>query len=369
VLGVATIVGLCAVPLALKVRFDRRLMSHPEAMPPVRVEAEVERRFGERDRAVIALVEETDPERALSATDAWLTRAEGWRKAGLLRSYQSISALVPSHATQAARAARLAALDPPRIARDLAAALSAVGFARAPFLPFLRQLEAPPPSIDLAAAQKGELDFLVRSHVLDSGRTVATYLYPAEGREDEALATLAAAALPGTLTGKPVLERALRDIAERDTLRVSLAAAAGVAILLAVFYRRWRMVAAVLGPLALAWLLFAAGLALLSIPLNLFNLLAVPLVIGYGIDDHVYLLHRHLADPQRSPARTLATTGRAIVLTSLSTIAGFLPLGAARFPGLRLLGISGALAVGLCLLSAFAVLPSLLALVWPEPHS
>src|SRR6185369_12539379 len=42
---------------------------------------------------------------------------------------------------------------------------------------------------------------------------------------------------------------------------------------------------------------FGAALAVLDIPLNLFNLLAVPLVIGYGIDDHVFLVHRYEEDP------------------------------------------------------------------------
>jgi predicted RND superfamily exporter protein len=363
VVALAGALALVAAPVALGVRFDRRLMAHPESMPPVRVESEVERRFGERDRAVIALVESEDPDAALASSDAWLAQAEALRQAGLLRSYQSISALLPSARTQAERRRKLAALDPPRLARQLRAALDEAGFDTDAFASFLAQLERPPPPLALADAREGELDFLVRSHVLDGGRRVATYLYPEPAREEEALARLGGAGLPGTLTGKPVLERALKQIAERDTLRVTAAATLLVALLLALYYRRARPFVAVMGPLALAWVLFGAGLALLRIPLNLFNLLAVPLVIGYGIDDHVYLVHRAERDPAAGPAALLATTGRAIVLTSLSTIAGFLPLAWARFPGLRLLGVSGALAVALCLVSALGVLPALLVLL------
>jgi len=117
------------------------------------------------------------------------------------------------------------------------------------------------------------------------------------------------------------------------------------------------------------WIGFGAALALLGLPLNLFNLLSVPLVIGYGIDDHVFLVHRHMAHPEDGPAHTVATTGRGVVLTSLSTIAGFAGLAIARFEGLKLFGLSGALAVAFCLIGAFAVLPALLALFWPRPHS
>ena len=50
---------------------------------------------------------------------------------------------------------------------------------------------------------------------------------------------------------------------------------------------------AVLLPLSLAWTLFGASLVLFGISIHLYNLLAVPLVIGYGIDDHIFLVHRY----------------------------------------------------------------------------
>jgi predicted RND superfamily exporter protein len=103
-------------------------------------------------------------------------------------------------------------------------------------------------------------------------------------------------------------------------------------------------------------------------PLHLYNLLCVPLVIGYGIDDHIFLVHRHEASAPaaRDPVLVLRTTGRAIVLTTLSTMAGFLGLLPAHFVGLRQLGLGGALAVLLCMLAALLVLPALLALFWPR---
>jgi predicted exporter len=353
-------------------------------MPPVRAQNELERRFGGRDRMVIALVEDADPERALERADAWLGEAERLRRAGLLRGYESASSLFPSAAVQAARRARLAAIAPERVARDLRAALEETGFDVAPFEPFLTQLERPPVPIRLD--QAGELDFLVSAHVHDdaSGRRSATFLYLAgdevaprdtrspsaqgSSRGTRALAELrqfAAGRAGGVLTGAPILEEVLRQIVEHDTIKVTVASGLLVALLLALYYRRVRPFVAVMGPLVLAWVLFAAALALFHLPLNLFNLLSVPLVIGYGIDDHVFLVHRHELDPAGGPGRTLSTTGRAIILTSLSTMAGFAGLAAARFDGLRLLGLSGALAVALCLIAAFAVLPALLAVLWP----
>jgi predicted RND superfamily exporter protein len=370
VLLVAALAGVAALPLAARVHFDRRLLAQPPSMPPVRVQAELERRFGERDRAIVVLVENRDRDAALAASDRWLNELERLRREGLLLSYSSISSLFPAPATQRARAERLRAAAGADAAARLEAALSDVGFAREPFAPFLQQLAHGPPPLTLDDPAAGELGFLVRAqvHASATGVTIASYAYAAPGMEARvaaALRTFAASAhVDGTVTGAPVLEGALLALLEGDTLRVTVVSAVAVALLLAVYYRRLRPWLAVMVPLVLAWLLFAAALALGHLPLNLYNLLSVPLVIGYGIDDHVFIVHRFEAEPARGPAHALATTGRAIVLTSLSTMAGFAGLAAARFDGLRLLGLSGALAVAFCLCAAFAVLPALLTLLY-----
>ncbi|HEY2743767.1 MAG TPA: MMPL family transporter, partial [Polyangia bacterium] len=269
---------------------------------------------------------------------------------------------------QAARRAVLERGDAAGGAERLERALAAAGFDPAQFAGFLQQLRegAPPLTLDDPAAR--ELGFLVRAHVHDDarGRSVATYVYPAAGADARVIAALrafAAGPVGGVVTGAPVLEGTLLALLSRDTVRVSAASALAVALLLALYYRRWRPWLAVMLPLTLAWVLFAAALGALDLPLNLYNLLAVPLVIGYGIDDHIFLVHRYEAEPTRGAGHVLSTTGRAIVLTSLSTMAGFAGLAVARFDGLRLLGLSGALAVLLCLLAAFAVLPALMTLL------
>jgi predicted RND superfamily exporter protein len=370
-LAIAALVGIAALPLAARVQFDRRLITfHPDSMPPVRTEAELSRRFGERERMLVALVED-QPERALERADAWAREADRLRAAGRLRGYQSISSLFPSLKTQADRRAHWEALGADRIARELEAALADAGFELDPFRPFLQQLAHAPPPVTLADAQASDLDFLVRNHVHDEPdgtRRVATFFFPAATEVLTARADLRAVAhgpAGGIVTGTPILEEALRKIVVHDTIEVTVVSALGVMLLLAIYYRRLRPWLAVMLPLALAWVLFGEALAAFGLPLNLFNLLSVPLVIGYGIDDHIFLVHRHMADPSGGPGRTLSTTGRAIVLTSLSTVAGFAGLGIARFDGLKLFGISGALAVAFCLLGAFLVLPALLALFWP----
>jgi predicted RND superfamily exporter protein len=368
VLALAALVGVAAVPLALRTRFDRRLLAQPPSMPPVRVQAELEQRFGERERALIVLVEDGDRERALERGDAWLAVIERLRKEGAVRSYSSTASLFPAPSTQARRQARLAEFAGPGAAARLRQALAGAGFATDAFAHFLAQLEAPTPPLTFADPAARELDFLIRAHVHDdpTHRLLALYVYAAPGAQERVAAALRAFAQSdgAIITGAPILEDTLHGILSSDTLRVTVISAGAVALLLALYFRRLRPWLAVMLPLVLAWIGFAAALALAHLPLNLYNLLSVPLVIGYGIDDHIFLVQRWQSEPTIDGARLLATTGRAIVLTSLSTMAGFAGLAVAHFDGLRLLGLSGSLAVLFCLLAAFAVLPALLALLY-----
>lgn len=368
----------CALPWAWHIKFSDRLFAlEPGDMPPALTQAEIARRFGEKQRFLVVLIEDTDAGRALARGDAWQLEAERLRQAGLLRGYEAISTLLPAPSTQAARRKRLQALDLRGGAERLRLALDAAGFDVAPFAASIERLRGAPDNLTpltLLDLARTELGFLVRSHVGKVGEKhlVALYLFaPADenlGAALQALSRFAKGPAGGALTGLPLLEEELRSLLALDLWRVTLASLGLVVFLLLVYYRRWRPFAAVLLPLTCAWVLFAAVLAAFDIPLNLYNLLAIPLCIGYGIDDHIFLVHRHEATPPaaRDPAFVLFTTGRAIVLTTLATGAGFAGLLPAHFVGLRLLGLSGALAVLLCLCAAFLVLPALLELLWPS---
>ena len=376
ILASAALVFCAALPFALKLRFDRNLFSQPPRMAPSLVQTELEQRFGQRDGAAIAYVEEHArpgvndaaqlDEAVLQRSDAWLLEAEHLKTQGLLRGYQSLSLLLPSGKLQRVRRARLLATVTPARVAEIRSMLVGLGFDAAPFDSFLSQLAVGPP-VHVADLPR-ELDFLVRLHLhRDPGEArIATYLYPETGKDERASLRAieeSAKKVGGVITGKPLLEPLLRAEAQIDMARATALAALLVAALVFAYYRRWRPAVALLLPLILAWVSFAALLTVLGIELNLFNLLAVPLVIGYGIDDHVFLTYRFEEDPTHDVRNSLASTGRAVVVTTLATMAGFLPIAFARFPALRLLGTTGALAVALCLFAAFFVHPAALVLI------
>ncbi len=85
--------------------------------------------------------------------------------------------------------------------------------------------------------------------------------------------------------------------------------------------------------IGLAWTLGA--MSLLGIPLNLANFFGVPMLLGFGIDATVHLMHRAR---ETGSARALGWTSRAVLISAATTAIGFGTLLFASHQGLRSLG-------------------------------
>jgi predicted RND superfamily exporter protein len=107
---------------------------------------------------------------------------------------------------------------------------------------------------------------------------------------------------------------------------------------------------------ALLWL--AAFFPHLGWKLNLFNLIALPLLVGMGQDDSLHLIHRYREEGPGSLRFVLRETGGAVFLTTLTTVIGFSSMLFVSHQGLRSLGWTAVLGMTLCLISSVLVVPS-----------
>lgn len=107
------------------------------------------------------------------------------------------------------------------------------------------------------------------------------------------------------------------------------------------------------------------GLGLLGVDLNPANLIALPLVLGIGVDDGVHIVHDFRS--QRGRYRTSPSTMNAIVLTSLTSMVGFGSMMIAAHRGLYTVGLVLVIGVGSCLFVSLVTLPALLAIVSDGP--
>lgn len=169
--------------------------------------------------------------------------------------------------------------------------------------------------------------------------------------EVQAVAPAAAGGPVGMIeAGRAVVE------AFRQAFLYSLLA---ITLLLLVLLRSARDTALVLLPLLAAGLLTLAGSVLFDTPFNFANVIALPLLLGVGVDYGVYLVQQG----RRLPAETnLLKTGatRAVLFGALVTLANFGDLMLARHPGMVSMGLLLTVGLTMILLCTLVLLPGLI---------
>ena len=122
-------------------------------------------------------------------------------------------------------------------------------------------------------------------------------------------------------------------------------------ILLIFLYRKAFPLFALMVSLVLSVGAMIASLKLIGASLNLFNVLAFPLVLGVGVDYGIYVViaMRAKENVQRSTAMII----KPVLLSGLTAVAGFGSLALAQNPALRGLGVVCAFGIGWCLFATF----------------
>jgi hypothetical protein len=156
----------------------------------------------------------------------------------------------------------------------------------------------------------------------------------------------------------------LRVLKEGYT-RAAVYAVIAVAALALLVFRAVAPALLALVPLLLgtAWTLGAMGW--LGVPLNAANLLLLPLIVGLGIDNGVYLVHRfrEACAGADAPHPIAPSAAKAITLASLTNVVGFGSLMLSSHRGIFSLGLVVAVGVVCLWVASVTTLPSLLTLI------
>lgn len=115
----------------------------------------------------------------------------------------------------------------------------------------------------------------------------------------------------------------------------------------------------VLVPLALAGILTVAGTVIVGMPFNFTNVIALPLVLGVGVDYGVFMVQRGRVAGRSN--LLLTGSARAVLFGALITIANFGNLALSEDPGTRSMGLLLAIGLIMTLICALILLPSLMA--------
>jgi hopanoid biosynthesis associated RND transporter like protein HpnN len=116
----------------------------------------------------------------------------------------------------------------------------------------------------------------------------------------------------------------------------------------------------VLVPLLLAGILLGAAMVILNIPFNFANIIALPLLLGVGVDSGIYMVQRVRRTPLKTSNLLRNSTTWALVLSTLVTVVSFGNMLFTSHPGMVSMGLVLAIGVTLTLLCTLLVLPALL---------
>lgn len=376
------VLALAALVFALlpsrPLEFDTNPRSlEPKTIPAAMALRDINEMIPAAAEPITLLVSAGDPE-TLHQRWAQLDRQlQSLVERGVLQSYSSPAGLMLSPDRMAKHQAALREqvnLEESR--RAFTSALQEAGFKADSFAAALTlfdqlktTLTAAPAHLDLTSAlpQTSAWWFLLDRYFATRPLLAAAYLKPAvpvqTAEQKEALEKeLRAANVPMQITGWSYTMVGLIPWAKNELMLFSAAVGLLIFISMAVAYRKWQPL--LIHTLSLLFAL-AATVALLKLTntrINMLNALAFPLILGVGVD---YGMHVMLAMLEGKDLTIgLTTVVKPLVISGLTTIAGFGALIFAQNPALKGLGTVCALGVTCCLAtSIFFAVPMLRLLV------
>lgn len=164
------------------------------------------------------------------------------------------------------------------------------------------------------------------------------------------------------ITGTPPMFLRLINYIGRDGLRSTILTVFIVFILLWVDFRSLWLALLGIIPLIAGGIWMIGLLRSTGAMFNLVNVMGIPMIVGIGIDDGVHILHRYRFEGFDKTPVVLKSTGKAILLTSLTTMAGFGALMISMYRGFVSLGALLFLGVGACFVTTVIFLPAIISL-------
>jgi hopanoid biosynthesis associated RND transporter like protein HpnN len=138
-------------------------------------------------------------------------------------------------------------------------------------------------------------------------------------------------------------------------------AAVAISLLLLAIWRRLFDTLVALAPLALAAMLLCALGVVFNEPFNFANVLALPALLGIGIDSGIHLVHRWRHADSANDDLLHTSAARGVVYSALTTEASFGSLAISPHPGMASIGWMLTIGLALILVANLVLIPALLA--------
>lgn len=165
-------------------------------------------------------------------------------------------------------------------------------------------------------------------------------------------------------TGTPVLNYYYTDLLRVSYLWASVWAFAAIVVLIMLHFQSFKYLVLTLTPLVLAVLWRTGAMVWLGIDFNPANIVTLPLIIGIDVAFGVYIIDRFREDGKLMIFSE--STGKAIIMSALTSFFGFSSLLVSQFTGMHSIGVLMSLGLAIGLVTAILILPQILALLQPK---
>ncbi|MBX3628997.1 MAG: MMPL family transporter [Nitrosomonas sp.] len=203
----------------------------------------------------------------------------------------------------------------------------------------------------------------VRMHWLSDDHIFRVAIYPNENINDNDALTRFVRAVqqitPGA-TGVPVISLEAGEAVVDAFIHAFSLALIGVIVALLVLLRSVRSTMLVMVPLLLGALFTVATAVLFDVSFNFANVIALPLILGIGIDCSVHMVHRSGSTGENYENLLHTSTARAIFYSALTTMTGFGSMIFSQHQGTASMGLLLLIGVILTLACVLIILPVLL---------
>ena len=167
------------------------------------------------------------------------------------------------------------------------------------------------------------------------------------------------------VSGPPITSIKASDAVVKAFKQAFLYSLAAIVLVLLILLQRKTDTLFIMVPLLLAALFTAAVSVLINMPLNFANIIALPLILGIGVDSSIHIVRRLRAMPSGGNRRreVLANSAsRAVWVSALTSILSIGNLAFSNHPGTASMGLLLTIGIGMTLLCSLIVLPALLSI-------
>jgi len=161
-------------------------------------------------------------------------------------------------------------------------------------------------------------------------------------------------------TGMPAVFRALIEVIGQDGRNAVLLTLGIVFLLLWVDFRSPGYALMAMIPLIVGVFWMVGLMQLSGMQLTVMNVMGLPMILGIGIDDGVHIVHRLQTEGKGKLRMIFSSTGKAVLLTSLTTMLAFGSLVFSIWRGFAHLGGALFLGVGACFLTTVLFLAGII---------